>query len=138
MSSEFNDNVVTEFRANAGRVSGELADTPIILIHHTGARSRTDRVTPLAYSSQVDGRLVIAASNGGSSTHPSWFHNLKAQPKIKVELGSETFTALAQEVTGAARAELWSKLVVASPTLARFQAQTARQIPLFTLTRRSS
>jgi len=76
--------------------------------------------------------------NGGSSTHPSWFHNLKAQPKIKVELGSETFTALAQEVTGAARAELWSKLVVASPTLARFQAQTARQIPLFTLTRRSS
>jgi deazaflavin-dependent oxidoreductase (nitroreductase family) len=135
MSSEFTGNVISEFRANEGRVGGELADTPIILIHHVGARSGTERVTPLAYSLQTDGRLVVAASNGGAPTHPGWCHNLKAHPTIRVELGTETFAALAEEVTGAAHAELWSRLVLASPTLEKFQAQTARRIRLFALTR---
>ncbi len=135
MSSEFNDNVIAEFRANDGLVGGDLTATPIILIHHIGARTRAERVTPLEYSSRADGRLVIAASNGGSPTHPTWYHNLKAHPTIKVELGTETFTARAEEVTGAAHAELWPKLIAASPTLEKFQAQTTRRIPLFTLTR---
>ena len=138
MSTEFTDNVVAEFRANDGHVGGDLAATPIILIHHIGARTRIERVTPLAYSSQAGGRLVIAASNGGSPKHPTWYYNLKAHPTIKVELGSETFTALAKEVTGAAHAELWPKLVAASPALKRFQALTTRRIPLFTLTRSTS
>jgi deazaflavin-dependent oxidoreductase (nitroreductase family) len=137
MSSEFTDSVVAEFRANDGHVGGDLADTPIILIHHLGARTRTERVTPLAYTSQADGRLVIAASNGGSPTHPAWYHNLKVHPTIEVELGAETFTALAEEVTGAAHAELWPTLVATSPALHEFQAKTARQIPLFALTRRT-
>ena len=102
MSREFTDNVIAEFRATDGHVGGDLAGSPIILIH-IGARTRTERVTPLAYSSHADGRLVIAASNGGGSpTHPAWYHNLKAHPTIQVELGAETFTALAEEVTGAA------------------------------------
>jgi len=136
MPGEFAENVIAEFRANRGRVGGDLADTPIILIHHIGAKTRTERVTPLAYSSQPDGRLVIAASNGGSPTHPAWYHNLRAKPTIDVELGTETFTALAEEVTGAAHAALWPRLVAASPALGEFQAKTVRRIPLFTLTRR--
>ena len=99
MPSDFTENVIAEFRANRGRVGGDLADTPIILIHHIGATTRIERVTPLAYSSQPDGCLVIAASNGGSPTHPAWYHNLKTHPTIDVELGTETFTALAEEVT---------------------------------------
>jgi deazaflavin-dependent oxidoreductase (nitroreductase family) len=136
MPSEVTQNVIAEFRTNRGRVGGDLADTPIILIHHIGAKTRTERVTPVAYSAQPDGCLVVAASNGGSPTHPAWYHNLKAHPAIDVELGAETFTALAEEVTGTAHAALWSKLVAASPALAEFQAKTARRIPLFTLTRR--
>lgn len=138
MSSEFTHSVIAEFRANDGHVGGDLADTPLILIHHIGASTRTERVTPLAYTSRADGRLVIAASNGGSPTHPTWYHNLKAHPAIKVELGADTFTALAEEVTGAAHAALWPELVAASPALDEFQARTARRIPLFTLTRRTS
>ena len=138
MASEFTESVITEFRANDGRVGGDLAGTPVLLIHHLGARTGTERVTPLAYSSQVDGGLVIAASNGGSTRHPAWYHNLKAHPTIAVELGTETFIVLAEEVTGAARADLWPKLAAASPTLSEFQAKTARRIPLFTLTRRAS
>jgi deazaflavin-dependent oxidoreductase (nitroreductase family) len=138
MPSEFTENVIAEFRANRGRVGGELADTPIILIHHIGAKTRTKRVTPLAYSLQPDASLVIAASNAGSPTHPAWYHNLRAHPTVDVELGTEAFTARAEEVTGRARAALWSKLVAASPALGAFQAKTARRIPLFTLTRRIS
>jgi len=135
MPGEFNENVIAEFRANQGRVGGVLAGTPIILIHHIGATSGTERVTPLAYSSQADRRLVIAASNGGSPTHPAWYYNLKAHPTTEVEVGAETFTVLAEEVESAARAELWPKLIAASPALGEYQAKTARRIPLFTLTR---
>ena len=138
MPSEFTDNVIAEFRANRGRVGGELADTPIILIHHIGATTRTERVTPLAYSSEPGGDLIIAASNGGSATHPAWYRNLKAHPAIIVELGTETVPVLATEVIGAAHAALWAKLIARSPALAEFQARTARRIPLFTLTRRTS
>lgn len=133
MSSDFTERVIAEFRANGGRVGGELADTPIILIHHVGAKTRTERVTPLAYT-PADGRLVIAASNGGSPTHPGWYHNLKAHPLIEVELGADTFTVLAEEVTGPVRGDLWAKMVAASPTLGEFQAAIARRIPLFALT----
>jgi len=135
MPSDFTQSVIAEFRANQGRVGGELAGTPILLIHHLGVRTRAERVTPVAYSALPDGQFVIAASNGGSPTHPAWYHNITAHPTIEVELGAETFTALAKEVTGAARAELWPELTATSPTLAKFQAKTTRQIPLFTLTR---
>ncbi len=138
MSVEFTANVIAEFRANRGRVGGALAGVPIILIHHLGTKTRNERVTPLAYSSQADGRLVIAASNGGSPTHPAWYHNLKAHPAIEVEVGTDRLTALAEEVEGAAYAHLWPKLVAASPVLGEFQAKTPRRIPLFTLTRCSS
>jgi deazaflavin-dependent oxidoreductase (nitroreductase family) len=135
MPSEFTENVIAEFRANHGRVGGVLADTPIILIHHIGGKTRTERVTPLAYSSQPDGRLVIAASNGGSPAHPAWYHNLRAHPTIDVEVGTETFTVRAEELVGAAHTELWPKLAAASPALSAFQAKTARRIPLVALTR---
>jgi deazaflavin-dependent oxidoreductase (nitroreductase family) len=136
MSSEFTENVIAEFRANQGRVGGVLSDTPIVLVHHIGAKTRTERVTPLAYTRLADGRLLIVASNGGSATHPAWYYNLKAHSTVEVEVGTETFTVLADEVEGAARAELWRKLVAASPTVGEFQAKTARRIPLFTLTAR--
>jgi deazaflavin-dependent oxidoreductase (nitroreductase family) len=130
-----NDEIIAEFRANGGRVSGSLAGTPMILIHHIGAKSGIERVTPLACNPQDDGRIVIVASNGGSPTHPSWCYNLKANPRIEVEVGTETFTVLAEEPDGTARAGLWPKLIAASPSIAEFQAKTTRQIPLFVLTR---
>jgi deazaflavin-dependent oxidoreductase (nitroreductase family) len=136
--SEFTEHVIAEFRSNQGRVGGALSGTPIVLVHHIGAKTLTERVTPLAYTLLADGRLLIAASNGGSPTHPAWYHNLKAHPAIEVEVGTDTFTVWAEEPAGAARAELWRKLVAASPTVGEYQAKTARRIPLFTLTRLGS
>lgn len=135
MRDDFDDRIIEEFRANGGRVGGLFAGTPMILIHHLGAKSGVERVTPLACTPQGDDRYLIVASNGGSPVHPHWYHNLKANPRIKVEVGTQTFTVLAAELEGTARAELWPALVAASPSLAEFDTTTTRQIPLFVLTR---
>ena len=135
---DFNRAVIDEFRTNEGRVGGELAGTPLLLLHHIGAKSGIERVTPLAYSRQANGRYVIAASNAGSPTHPNWYHNLKARPRVEVELGTETFWVQAEEPHGSRRDALWSELVAASSSLRDYQTMTRRQIPLVVLTRTDS
>lgn len=127
--------VISEFRASGGQLGGDLAGTPVLLLHHIGARTLTERVTALIYTAQDDGSLVVAASNGGSETHPAWYHNLRAHPTVMVEVGTESFTVSASEVLGPARSRLWGQLAAASPSLRRFQAGTARLIPLLRFTR---
>jgi deazaflavin-dependent oxidoreductase (nitroreductase family) len=142
-ASDYNTEIINEFRANGGRVGGMWEGTTLILLHHLGARSGTERVTPVACSPQPGGRFAIWAANGGLPAHPTWYHNLKAHPQITVEVGTQTFTVLAQELDDAARAELWPTLVAqwpkpgvaGSPDLGAAQARTTRQIPVFLLTR---
>jgi deazaflavin-dependent oxidoreductase (nitroreductase family) len=134
-ANSFNDEVIEEFRANEGRVTGSLTGTPILLLHHVGARSGIERVTPLVYTPHGGGRFLIVASNGGSLRHPSWYYNLKAHPKTDVEMDTQTFTARAEELQGTARARAWPKLLASSPSLREFAARTTRQVPLFLLTR---
>jgi deazaflavin-dependent oxidoreductase (nitroreductase family) len=136
--TDFDRRTVKEFRASGGRVAGTLAGTPLVLIHHIGGRSGIERVTPLAYSAQGDDCIAITASNGGSPKHPAWYHNLKANPAITVEMGTHRFRATAEEQTGPARADLWSKLVAEFPHLAEYAARTDRPIPLFLLRRVTS
>ena len=131
----YNARIIEEFRANEGRVGGPWAGSPLILVHHVGARSGTERVTPLGCFPQPDGRYAIVASNGGAATHPAWYYNLKANPRITVEVGTETVVVLAEELDDAAHAELWPRLVAQAPQLAQHEARTARQIPVFMLTR---
>ena len=100
----------------------------MIRIHHTGARSRIERASPLGCFPQADGRFAIVASNVGSPTHPDWYYNLKAIPKIKAEVGAQTFTVVAEERDGPARAG--PKLVAEAPSVCEFQARTTRQIPV--------
>jgi deazaflavin-dependent oxidoreductase (nitroreductase family) len=131
----FNKRIIEEFRASEGRVSGFSARTPIILIHHIGARSGIERLTPLGCFPRGDDRYVIVASSGGSPTHPDWYHNLKAHPRIDVEVGIRAFTVLAEELDDRARAELWPKLVADAPDLGKHATKTTRQFPVFLLTR---
>jgi deazaflavin-dependent oxidoreductase (nitroreductase family) len=135
-ADDLNAKIIDEFRANGGRVGGSWARTTLILVHHIGAKSGIERVTPLGCFPQGDGRFVIVASNGGSLTHPDWYYNLKANPRIKVEVGTQTFTVLTEELDDAARAELWPKLVAEAPQVGEFQTRIPRQIPVFMLTRR--
>jgi deazaflavin-dependent oxidoreductase (nitroreductase family) len=140
--SDYNTEIIKEFRANQGRVGGMWTGTTLILVHHIGARSGIERVTPVASSPQGGGRFAIWAANGGSPTHPNWYYNLKANPRITVEIGTQTFTVLAEELGGTARAELWPKLVAewpkpvaGSPDLGAAQVRTTRRFPVFMLTR---
>jgi deazaflavin-dependent oxidoreductase (nitroreductase family) len=141
-ASDYNTEIIKEFRANQGRVGGMWAGTTLILIHHIGAKSGIERVTPVACSPQGEGRFAILAANGGSPTHPNWYYNLKAHPQITVEVGTQTFTVLAEELGGTPRAQLWPKLVAewpkpvaGSPDLGAAQARTTRQFPVLLLTR---
>ncbi len=134
-AGDFNARIIAEFRANEGRIGGFLAGTPMVLIHHVGARTGIERVTPLAYHPQGDGRFAIVASHAGSPDNPAWYHNLKANPRITVEVGTKTFSVRAEELDDDARAQLWPELVAAAPDLAKHQAKTTRQIPVIILTR---
>ncbi|HUN37340.1 MAG TPA: nitroreductase/quinone reductase family protein [Trebonia sp.] len=141
-ASDYNTQIIKEFRANRGRVGGMWTGTTLILIHHIGASSGIERVTPVACSPQGKDRYAIWAANGGSPTHPNWYYNLKANPRITVEVGTQKFTVLAEELDGTTRAELWPKLIAewpkpaaGSPDLGAAQARTTRQFPVFLLTR---
>jgi deazaflavin-dependent oxidoreductase (nitroreductase family) len=131
-----NEEVVAAFRRNGGRVGGWLEGTPVVLVHHIGARSGIEYVTPVAYQSLLGG-LVIVGSNGASPVDPGWCHNLRAHPRIDVELGTGTFPMRARELDDAARAEIWPALVAGAPTLGKYQAQATRRFPVFLLTHES-
>ncbi|HYH30108.1 MAG TPA: nitroreductase family deazaflavin-dependent oxidoreductase [Pseudonocardia sp.] len=132
--NDWNQQVIDEFRANSGRVGGMFEGAPMILIHHVGAKSGAERVAPLVYFPEDEGRMVIVASAGGAPTHPAWYHNLRANPKIDVEVGVRTYPVLAEEITGADRDEVWQRVVAERPGFADYQEKTERTIPLLRLT----
>jgi deazaflavin-dependent oxidoreductase (nitroreductase family) len=130
----WNQHIIEEFRANGGKVGGYFEGAHMILIHHIGARSGIERINPLTYL--PDGQdMVIAATKGGAPTNPDWYHNLKAHPRIQVEVGTETFTVEATEVTGEERDELWRRLVELRPGFADYETKTTRVFPMFRLRR---
>jgi len=133
--SDWNEKVIEEFRANAGRVGGMFEGASMILIHHIGAKSGVERVAPLVHFPEDDDHTVIVASAGGAPNHPAWYHNLKANPKIEVEVGAETYTVVADEITGPERDEVWERVTTAAPGFADYQRKTDRVIPLLRLTR---
>ena len=108
---------------------------PTLLLTTTGRRSGEQRRTALIYGR--DGAdYVVVASNGGSTTHPSWYLNLTAEPKVTVQVGDEVFEATARTVTDESqRARLWPELAKIWPDYDKYQAKTDRQIPLVVLAR---
>jgi deazaflavin-dependent oxidoreductase (nitroreductase family) len=133
--SDFNAGIIEEFRANGGRVGGRFEGYPLILVHHFGARTGTERVTPVGCFPRPDGRLVIIASNGGARANPDWYYNLKTHPEIDVEFGTETFVASVRELEGDERKRAWADVVEAVPAVASTQSETGRTIPVLLLTR---
>ncbi len=133
--NEFNAGVIEEFRANAGKVGGPFEGAPMILVHHTGARSGTERVTPLVFRPDGDG-WVIFASKAGAPDNPDWYHNLKANPDTAIEIGSERIDVTAVELTGEEREVIWEQQKVDAPQFAEYDAKTDRVIPLIRFERR--
>jgi deazaflavin-dependent oxidoreductase (nitroreductase family) len=130
--SDRNQRIVEEFRANEGRVGPPFEDVPILLLHHRGARTGTERVNPLAYLPDGD-RYVIIASKGGAPTNPDWYHNVVANPDVTIEVGTETLTARAVVVTGEERDELYRRQAERLPAFGQYAQRTRRTIPVIAL-----
>ena len=93
-TNRFNKVVMDEFRKHNGKVPGEFADVPLLIVNTTGAKSGKRRSVPLAYV-EVDGRVLVIASMGGAHVNPPWFHNLLSHPEVTVEMNGDTFKARA-------------------------------------------
>jgi deazaflavin-dependent oxidoreductase (nitroreductase family) len=129
-----NQQVITEFRANQGKVSGRFANSPLLLLTITGAKSGRSLTRPLAYTRDGE-RLVVIASFGGGPKNPPWYHNLVANPEATVEVGSERFRVRATVATGEERQRLYNQQAAQLPAFAEYQKKTTRQIPVIVLTR---
>ena len=130
----FNKNVIDQFRTNDGRVDGVFEEGTMALLHHVGVRSGVERVNPLGYFTDGD-RIFVVASFGGSDVNPAWYHNVLANPRTTVEIGSETVSVTAREVIGAERDERFAKIAESMPLFADYQQKTTRVIPVIELVR---
>ena len=129
-----NRNVIEEFRANHGRVSGMFANEPLLLLTTTGARSGEKRTNPLVHTLDGD-RVVIIASFGGAPKHPAWFLNIRANPEVTIELPGQTFTANAIIPEGEERRRIYDQHAAEMPRFAEYQAMTSREIPVVVIPR---
>jgi deazaflavin-dependent oxidoreductase (nitroreductase family) len=131
----FDADLVDQFRANAGRLtSGPFAGRTLLLLTSTGARSGRPLTKPLGFTRDGE-RYVVIASNGGSSRNPAWVHNVRADPHVTIEVGSEKFHALASLPEGAERERLYAQQAAQIPVFARYQEMTTRQIPVVVFAR---
>ena len=132
--NDFNQQVISEFRANQGKVGGQLANMPVLLLTMTGAKSGRALTRPLVYTTDGD-RLVVLASFAGGPKNPPWYHNLIANPEATVELGSDRFRVRAAVTAGEERQRLFNCQAAQMPIFAEYQQKTSRQIPVLVLTR---
>ncbi|HCO02659.1 MAG TPA: nitroreductase family deazaflavin-dependent oxidoreductase [Actinobacteria bacterium] len=133
--ADWNTNIIEEFRANEGRIGGPFEGHPMLLLHHTGAKSSTERVNPLAYQALGDGAVAVFASKGGAPTNPDWYHNLRANPTATVEIGTETFDVTARVAEGDERERIWDKQKLNISAFADYETKVSRQIPVVVLER---
>jgi deazaflavin-dependent oxidoreductase (nitroreductase family) len=131
---DFNRNLIDEFRANHGKVTGIFENSPVLLLTTTGAKSGNRHTTPVVYTTDGD-RLVIIASKGGAPSNPAWYHNLVANPTVTIELPDETFEARAIVTKGEERQRLFDAQATKMPNFNDYAAKTERQIPVIALER---
>jgi deazaflavin-dependent oxidoreductase (nitroreductase family) len=133
--SDWNDKVIAEFRANQGRVGGQFEGAPLLLLHSTGAKSGQERVNPMMYQAVGDG-FAVFASKAGADTNPDWYHNLKAHPEARIEVGTETIDVTARILDADEREPIWKEQKARYPGFAEYEAKTDRVIPVILLERR--
>ncbi len=136
---DWNANVIAEFRANEGKVGGNFAGAPIVLMHHRGRKSGREYVNPVMYLSNdtEPGIIYVFASKAGAPTNPDWYYNLTAAGDGTVEVGTETYKVSVRELTGAERDRIYAEQGRRYPGFAEYARQTAgvRTIPVLELRR---
>jgi deazaflavin-dependent oxidoreductase (nitroreductase family) len=131
---DFNQQIIDDFHANGGQVGGMFEGATLLLLHHRGAKTGTERVSPLAYLPLEDG-YAIFASKGGAPTNPDWFHNVVAHPDTTVEVGTETVPVRARVAGPDEREPIFNAQKERFPQFAEYEQKTTRQIPVVILER---
>jgi deazaflavin-dependent oxidoreductase (nitroreductase family) len=135
--SDWNQSIIDEFRANGGTVQTAGFGRGLVLLHHRGAKTGEERVSPVAAIRASGDTWWVAASKGGAPTNPAWFHNLLAHPDVSIETpDAGTVDVHAEQLTGAARDEAWGRFKERSSGFASYEAKTTRVIPVLELRRR--
>lgn len=132
--NDWNTNVIVEFRANDGKVGGQFEGAPVLLLQSIGAKSGLDRVNPMMYLEE-GGKIYVFASNAGADKHPDWFHNLLANERVSVEVGTVKFEATAKPVSREERDRIYKIQVERFPGFAEYELKTSRVIPVVELVR---
>jgi deazaflavin-dependent oxidoreductase (nitroreductase family) len=138
-ADDWNTKVITEFRANEGRVGGNFAGAPLVILHHVGRTSGREYLAPVMYL-PADGdpdTFYVFASKGGAPEHPDWYVNMTAAGEATVEVGTETYPVTVTEVTGAERDRIYAEQVSRYPGFGEYEEKTAgiRTIPVLELHR---
>ena len=131
--NDWNKKTIDEFRANGGKVGGPFEGRTLLLLHTTGAKSRQERINPVAYVKDGD-RFVVIASKGGAPTNPDWYYNVVANPELTVEVGTETFRVHATVAQEPERTRIYDKMVEMMPGFDDYRKKTTRVIPVIVLT----
>ncbi|HEX6520662.1 MAG TPA: nitroreductase/quinone reductase family protein [Streptosporangiaceae bacterium] len=128
---DFNGRIIAEFRAHGGKVP-QFGDR-LLLLHHKGAKTGTERVNPLAFQ-KVGNAYAVFASKAGAPNDPQWFRNLLAHPDTSVEIGTDTVRVRARVADPEERETIWARQKTAVPAFADYEVKAApRQIPVVVL-----
>lgn len=130
-----NPPIIEEFRKNQGQVGGNFSGASMLLLNTVGAKSGQSRTNPLLYLRDGD-RWIIFATKAGGPTNPDWYHNLVANADVTVEVGAESFEAIAMVTVGKERDSLYARQANQNPRYAGYEEQTSRKIPVVALTRK--
>jgi deazaflavin-dependent oxidoreductase (nitroreductase family) len=131
---ETNRRVIEQFRAG-GEIEGMHRDR-LVLLTTVGARTGRRHTRPMMFHRDGD-RILVIASNAGAPTDPDWYRNLLREPVVTVEVGDETYEAVASVLAGGDREASWATLTSAYPFLAEHEVTAGRTIPVVALTRRA-
>ncbi len=125
---------VEEIERTGTTESVHIQNRPVVLLTMRGRKSGKVRKVPLMRV-EHDGDFAAVASKGGAPEHPKWYRNLQAHPDIDLQVGTETWSARARELSGEEREQWWERCVAAFPPYAEYQTKTDRLIPVFVLER---
>jgi deazaflavin-dependent oxidoreductase (nitroreductase family) len=132
--SDWNKQIIEEFRTNDGKVGGHFANNTLVLLHTTGAKSGKERINPLV-TFEEDEKLVVIASASGATSHPDWYYNVVASPVVNVEYGTEEFQAQATVTSEPERTKLYERMENTFDSFSDYKEKAGRVIPVITLTR---
>jgi deazaflavin-dependent oxidoreductase (nitroreductase family) len=132
---DWNRQIIAEFREHGGKVGGRYERQPLLLLRHMGAKSGTERINPVAYQRLGDDAVAVFGTKGGAPTDPQWYRNLLANPRARVELGTETFDVVARVAEGEERERIWEKQKQLNPNFVDYERKTDRLIPVVILDR---